>query len=338
MKNFFYSPYGVLPGEYKEKGDDRKVVMNDWRPDLKLEDRIATFNAWRQDRLAEYTETIWPAFDPASDTWSGGAMQIAKGLTAFEVDVMIREYLGDPKTLNEVPRSALEVPNMPDHHHHYVDEDTEAPGFNYRHYDRTLGSREEELFLYRMRTAITTKAGVGDKAAGHFWFKAKMQRPRPLHAALRLNLEKHFESELSERGQHPSIVSGHCFQGIMMCCAVLEEWLDAKAGLDPRRKDSLAQYMVDMGDRRVFAGVHYPSDNIASWALSLALIPEVFKDPATISAFVIDAVMTKSAVYKTIVASYTSEASAAPAMGLLAKYNLVAPPTSKGGPGPNASS
>jgi hypothetical protein len=35
------------------------------------------------------------------------------------------------------------------------------------------------------------------------------------------------------------------------------------------------QYAVDFGDRRVMAGVHYPSDNLGSWLLALDLIPRV---------------------------------------------------------------
>jgi len=43
--------------------------------------------------------------------------------------------------------------------------------------------------------------------------------------------------------------------------------------------DKLRQFTVDIGDRRVFAGVHYPSDNLSSWYTALKLIPHVFTEP-----------------------------------------------------------
>ena len=45
-------------------------------------------------------------------------------------------------------------------------------------------------------------------------------------------------------------------------------WLDVRVG-----DDSAA-----IGDRRVFASLHYPSDSLASWIVALSLIPNVFDD------------------------------------------------------------
>jgi hypothetical protein len=39
--------------------------------------------------------------------------------------------------------------------------------------------------------------------------------------------------------------------------------------------DAFRQYLVDPGDRRVMAGVHYPFDNIASWLMIFLAIPYV---------------------------------------------------------------
>lgn len=322
MTNFFFSPYGVLPGEYKDKGIDDKAVMKAWRPNDP--NRLASFQKWQRDRLAEVADYIWPKYDPSTDSWSGAAVGTAKALTELELEVMIRKFMKPDNVLEEHPVSPLAVPLIENQKKHYEYEDKEAPGSNFRQYDRTLENREEEIFRHLMLAAVTNKKlGIGEKIAGHFWFKSQLQRPRPLHAALRLDLEADFFSELSDRGQHPSIVSGHCLQGIMMCCNVLEYWLVNEPNMDPRRKESLAQYMVDIGDRRVFAGVHYPSDNIASWGTALSLIPEVFSDSGTILDFVRQAIFQKSRVYQVIMHNYVHDNRAASAMQYLSNYELI---------------
>ena len=75
----------------------------------------------------------------------------------------------------------------------------------------------------------------------------------------------------------PSLVSGHCLQGVIGGCTAffkLEPHLNAVA----QSKEFLQQLTVDPGDRRVFAGVHYPSDNIASWYCALRLCSNLFGD------------------------------------------------------------
>lgn len=66
--------------------------------------------------------------------------------------------------------------------------------------------------------------------------------------------------------------------------------------------EALEQFGVDIGDRRVFAGVHYPSDNLSSWILALRLGREVFADPR-VWLFLAEAIQKRSAVYQTLVSS-----------------------------------
>ena len=42
---------------------------------------------------------------------------------------------------------------------------------------------------------------------------------------------------------------------------------------------ALQQYAIDFGDRRVMAGVHYPSDSMITWLICDELIPKVFAQP-----------------------------------------------------------
>jgi hypothetical protein len=91
----------------------------------------------------------------------------------------------------------------------------------------------------------------------------------------------------------------------------------------PAREASLAQYMVDIGDRRVFAGVHYPSDNIASWIMALSLMPEVYADPVRIEGFVRKAIFERSRVFQMISAAYFTDPRASSVANLLALYKLI---------------
>jgi hypothetical protein len=64
----------------------------------------------------------------------------------------------------------------------------------------------------------------------------------------------------------------------------------------------LQQFTVDIGDRRVFAGVHYPSDNLSSWYTALKLLPHVI-DPsalASVRKFLWEAISLKSIVFAEI--------------------------------------
>lgn len=323
MGEFMFSPYGVLPGEYKDKGLDDEAVMKHWKPKAPQPERVTSFQKWQRAILEQIAEFIWPVYDPKTDTWHGAAKQTAKCLTELELQSMIQEFIVKHRILESYPAPNLAVPLIENHLAHYRYEDEEVPGFNFRQYDRTLGNREEEIVLYKMLSAVTNSSlGVGEKISGHFWFKSQLQRPRPLNAAMILNLEKDFESELSLRGQHPSIVSGHCLQGIMMCCSVLEYWSTNGPRLDSDRLESLAQYMVDVGDRRVFAGVHYPSDNVASWAAALSLIPEVFDGSNKLYDFVRRAIIDKSLVYKLIEETYWPDKNALGVVKMMSIYGL----------------
>jgi hypothetical protein len=64
----------------------------------------------------------------------------------------------------------------------------------------------------------------------------------------------------------------------------------------------LGQFGVDIGDRRVFAGVHYPSDNMASWIMALRLVKEEVPDQRVFR-FLANAITTRSLVYQMLVAS-----------------------------------
>ena len=83
--------------------------------------------------------------------------------------------------------------------------------------------------------------------------------------------------------------------------------------------------MVDWGDRRVFAGVHYMTDNIASWTLARRLIPHLFKHPQQVEDLAVQAITRQSRVFSDIVQHFDPDS---PARTMLLDYFPEAVPSS----------
>ena len=169
---------------------------------------------------------------------------------------------------------------------------------NYLVYDPSFDhNRFIELFL----------GALGSVTPQVFDIKIHFQRPRPWTAAALLNVEG-FRWVTADRfthtGLHPSFLSGHCVQGILGGCNVLDNLL-ASGELNDARKRAIQKYMVDWGDRRVFAGVHYMTDNIGSWALARRLIPHIFQNAAGVEAIAVEAITQHSQVFSDIVEHFS---------------------------------
>jgi hypothetical protein len=114
----------------------------------------------------------------------------------------------------------------------------------------------------------------------------------------------------------PALISGHSFQS---CLAGAAAFYNARMlGIDARIDAALKQHSVDGGDRRVFAGVHYPSDNISSWITVMLVAPNVTPDLDG-AKWVWQAITQHSLVYKTIDAFVAAnpKCAYAPSMRLL---------------------
>jgi hypothetical protein len=72
------------------------------------------------------------------------------------------------------------------------------------------------------------------------------------------------------------MISGHCLEGCLAgtwAAWFLQFEADGLGHLDwARVRPALQQWVVDIGDRRVMAQIHYPSDNIGSWWVALSFL------------------------------------------------------------------
>ena len=59
----------------------------------------------------------------------------------------------------------------------------------------------------------------------------------------------------------------------------MEEIIVKKFPFPAASWEAIEQYATDIGDRRVMAGLHYPSDNLCSWLITLRMANHVFRDP-----------------------------------------------------------
>lgn len=347
------APFGVL-----NDGHKRRLTGGVHTPMYEWPDKPEEFNKLMRDWVDDVSGALWPAW--TGNGWVGKASDHMNEATRAELELAVALYHGGgekPGILDDVPEN---IPAPPDgrprtHMWHYEIEDArvldqkyqfltlppgEEPSFDFRS-SRTIGSnylvyepgvditRFETLFWGRMR-------GLQPPI---FDIKQHFQRPRPWTAATALGV-KGFRwitaDGSTHTGVHPAILSGHCIQGVLGGCAVLDALLDeAKTtgvGLSEARIRSLQKYMVDWGDRRVFAGVHYMTDNIASWTLARRLIPHLFRNAQQVENFAVHAIIRHSRVFKDIVEHFGAKeperSALRPALEMLLQYFPEAKPAS----------
>jgi membrane-associated phospholipid phosphatase len=126
--------------------------------------------------------------------------------------------------------------------------------------------------------------------------KRELQRPRPHQVASMLGVP--FTRFNAPGATTSAMPSGHAIQGMMGVVGAVVELLPFHT-FDADTLSRLRQYAVDVGDRRVFAGVHYPTDNLASWCMALSLCPHVYGASADFAwSFMSEAIRSHSLVHR----------------------------------------
>jgi hypothetical protein len=241
--------------------------------------------AWRDRLIDELAELLWPTYQDSG--WSR-----PPPIQLIDADFSLLQELHP--YLNH-PVSGLGNPPTP--HRVFFDEEDDNSkifGVQYERYDPALPQ------YLRAGTTFTDILWFGcDRklASLTYQLKRRFQRPRPFQCALLLG-RKH-KYVWANTGGTPSMVSGHCLQGSL---AGSSAFVLFGRDIDLVSVDILKQFTVDIGDRRVFAGVHYPSDNLSSWYTALKLLPHVLDDsqvPLTRD-FLWSAISTKSVVFRAV--------------------------------------
>ena len=291
-------PYGKMGKMYWDAMASDNIAR-DWLPTEPRREEL--WKDWLASMRLLIADNFWPAFDPVSTKWIGGAQTFAEDLTALEIKLMISEFQGALATLDTKPNVPHPLADSNKHRFHFQSEDGGKPfGTDFREYDSRLPAWLTATVPPIMRDCLRYKV-----ASGILYLKACFVKTRPYQASMMFG-ETAFNSETAATSLTSSTFSGHALQGILVGCALFETWTAKGLLPDKDAELAIAQYAVDIGDRRVFAGVHYPTDNVASWVLAIHLIPQIFSNSQAVLAFAKNAIEHRSLVYKALCQYETS--------------------------------
>ncbi len=280
-------PYGALPAGLPPSKD----APADWR-DNGSED----FGMLLVRNLLDFQRLLWPPDD----------MDQQIELTKVDLELLLQ--IRADRLLDKLPDSPVRSLNCNTHKDFFKLEDTgEQLGALQRHYDRTA---DQALVLNGLPRVFIEGIFHKMTSGAIFFFKQELQRPRPYQAAYILGFTA-FNYEEATSALHPSMISGHCIQGLMGGVGIFERLLLDRIPFSEDSWTALQQFIVDFGDRRVMAGVHYPSDNISSWLLALDLCKHVCEGRVAVEVKerLWTAISTRSIVYKRIEAAIGSSES-----------------------------
>ncbi len=285
-------PWGQLDEDFLSRLGNPPCPLY-WLPSRNEAFRLKEWGSWRDEVAAYLAQNLWPQYDPKTG-WS--KKPSSRLIDAdFELLKVLSPKLGASATGNADPNDNHEV--------FYRREDEDNWGAEYWRYDPRLDRRIADSLPAALPDSL-------DSVEGRLSSELKLvfQRPRPYQVAVILGKQgfKHLDA-LS--GNTPSMVSGHCLQASLAGCAIYAQFRDQ---MSKQSIEIFGRFTIDIGDRRVYAGVHYPSDNLSSWYTALCLIPNIFEgDVATdVSAFLAGAIG-KSVVFGAI-ASYRGKGGASP--------------------------
>lgn len=246
----------------------------------------ASWAAFFQRVRDDIADVVWPRWD--GGTWVGRATAAMGALTRADldlIDAVLRPMLGQAAgaggELALVTHKALFI----------AEDDMPSSGGTFETARRYLAGQPAAVVA-----GVVTAAGLGLGAMGprSLAFKRDLQRPRPYQASLLLG--RPFDYEWAKSAVTPAIMSGHCLQGLFVATAA---YLDQQLQIDqlPGARAALQAFGADFGDRRVFAGVHYPSDNVASWYIGLKLGEVCFAAQASVAKAFMVGLIRRSRVY-----------------------------------------
>jgi hypothetical protein len=259
-----FPPYGVMNNVFLAQLRQIPFAPGDFRGLPGLEGTVE--QQWEQFFIKTLTiinRVLWPSF--IKGEWKGESAQFMEDMTRADL-LLLSAMQRAPRKLDE-KFSAISVTHR--EQFEFEDEGTTVPfGSNYKQYDPSMEVRLSQQIPGVFRIGLLLK---GSNVPGQF--KRLLQRPRPYQVALMFGHED-FEHLSAKSAATPSTCSGHCLHGFLAVGAVIERFL-----LDGEnvKWEHLQQYAVDIGDRRVMAGVHYPSDNLASWLIAMLLADRVYR-------------------------------------------------------------
>ncbi len=271
-------PYGFMAKKF-ERELAYRAVPGAWPQGVDYEE-------WVQAEAELLADVAWPVWHRDSGTWHGKSRGTALSLTRADLELM--GALVEHFRVGSRHRAGMNT------HQFWFDlEDRLFENWPERHRASFSGS---SITVEDLETSFG--AGGTELFCGsiHWILKDELQRPRPHQFAAWLGVARP-AVQLAWSACSSSAICGHAFQALMGCCCVHAR----NYGLTPADELELLRFAVDMGDRRVYAAVHYPSDNAMSWRVALDAL-KVMKVPEATLVFASKAIR-ESEVYLAMVAN-----------------------------------
>ena len=250
-------PYGVTGREFLDDATRNPVPVG-WRP--RAEDRVAALATWKASLVEELARVAWPRFVRSLGGWRPEDTAYAGMEDLTRADLGLLPALQD--LLQQIPYGERT------HRKFFEAEDAATFGSFHNEYDATL-----PIMAYRLLPQLIHR-GLSDCVGSLvIQLKEEFQRPRAFQLAFR-NEQPYFRLA-TRSADHPSFPSGHGLQGLV---GTMHAYLSLRRlgyDLTEDQRAALVRLATHIGDRRVMAGVHYPSDSVGSWIVALRLVENV---------------------------------------------------------------
>lgn len=294
-------PYGNFATRYAPRANGGLPPGRDFQAGADAATRLQQKKDFVQALAQEISRDYWPTW--AADQWQGDSTtdMIAFTRDDFTLLAGLRPKLFDHVNINgraNVMRTHFDCFKTED----TIDsKDPLANFLEFRHYLPTLTTHWHDAVAGVFIGGIDRKVGPLTME-----FKAAFQRPRPYQAASLLG-QNQFTYELAVTASHPSLVAGHCIQGLFGGISVHLLNATHSPAYTSEVQMALQQFSTDFGDRRVLAGVHYPSDSLISWLVCFRLLEFVTQnnERAAARAF-LSAAISQSCVWKHVISNKNS--------------------------------
>jgi hypothetical protein len=314
-----FPPYGIMNNEFLKNLGAPFLLASPGEPEVPPDfqplpacpgiSREQQWRALRKEMLELMCDAVWPIWDEEHLRWHGLARENMLALTLADLEILSKLRTGHAVlALNTVPDAKPRAINCPLHFAFFKQEDPGNIFQSYAFYDRTLDTKLPQVFADAFFAGLAAKC-----SSTQLQFKTRFQRPRAYQVAVLLR-KPEFNQEEALSSMTPSMISGHSIQGMIGVGAVMERILESSMSFSDDSWQALRQYAVDIGDRRVMAGVHYPSDNLGSWIVLMRLANGIFRN-GRVKKLLWQAIEGQSLIYR-LVRSSGSDAYA-PALDLL---------------------
>jgi hypothetical protein len=274
-KKISFQPFGVPALAYYQQDISLYPVARDFDAHTGVPDaqRLVAKNVFVDKIVRDYRDKYWPEWLVAKSDWQGKAKKKMIDFTRQDfvflkgLRPLVREYASFDGVV--VPRTHEECFKTEDS---LDTKGVESPFQEFKNYCPDLKAIWLNEFAEVFGEGLSNKVGWIDMQ-----LKVRFQRPRPYQTACVLG-ESAFTHKRSATATHPSLIAGHCIEGLFGGLSVHLLWeRDAKI-YTMDIINALQQFSTDLGDRRVLAGVHYPSDLLITWLFCFELLPRVIAD------------------------------------------------------------